>query len=171
VFAEVFDGGEFDDGPQQGALSQANEHMRLSAAIARSHGLELVAYEGGQHLVGLAETLNDKSVNELLMAANRDARMGEAYALHLDDWQAAGGGLYNLWNSVSPYTLWGSWGLKEYRDQAGAPKYDAAVRAVERAREKPPAEPELPSQALPSTAIPERAGVMPPADPSPASAH
>ncbi|MGY6214123.1 cellulose-binding protein [Methylolobus aquaticus] len=170
VFAEVFDGGEFDDGPQHGALSQASEHMRLSAAVARNHGLELVAYEGGQHLVGLAETLNDKSANELLMAANRDTRMGEAYALHLADWQAAGGGLYNLWNSVSPYTLWGSWGLKEYRDQADAPKYDAAVRAVERAREKP-AQPELPSQALPSTAIPERTGLMPPADPSPASAH
>jgi len=170
VFAEVFDGGEFDDGPPNGALKQAQEHMQLSAAVARERGIELLAYEGGQHLVGLAETLNDKSVNELFSAANRDPRMGEAYTLHLDDWQAAGGGLYNLWNSVSPYTLWGSWGLKEYRDQAASPKYDAAVGAIERAQAGV-AQGAQPSEGQPSASSPDQPGLRPPAGPSPASAR
>jgi hypothetical protein len=99
-----------------------------------------VAYEGGQHIVGLTETLNDKSVNELFMAANRDPRMGEAYAQHLEDWRAAGGGLYNLWNSVGPYTLWGSWGLLEYRDQAASAKYDAVSRIIAAEKARRPAE-------------------------------
>ncbi|MEW6039012.1 MAG: cellulose-binding protein [Pseudomonadota bacterium] len=129
LFAEIFHGGELPGGPAGGALEEARRQMRENQRLADEYGLDLVAYEGGQHLVGVGEAGDDPAITALFVAANRDERMGEAYLRHLEDWRAAGGGLYNLWNSVGPYTRWGSWGLLEYREQPGAPKYDA-VRAV-----------------------------------------
>jgi hypothetical protein len=129
LFAEIFHGGELSGGPAGGALEEARRQMQKNKRLAGEYGLDLVAYEGGQHLVGVGEAGNDPAVTDLFVAANRDDRMGDAYLRHLEDWRASDGGLYNLWNSVGPYTRWGSWGLLEYRDQPGAPKYDA-VRAT-----------------------------------------
>lgn len=130
LFAEIFQGGQFTDSPTGGALTQAREHIGRNLAVAGKRGLELVGYEGGQHLVGVGTTLQDPAVNDLFIAGNRDPRMARAYGVHLDDWRASGGGLYNLWSSVSPYSLWGSWGLLEYRGQESAPKYDAVMQFI-----------------------------------------
>jgi len=127
LFGEVFNGGELDGGPSHGALAEAHEQMKQAASVARTHGIELVAYEGGQHLVGIREVVADKAITDLFVAANRDPRMGQAYLTHLADWRASGGGLYNFWNSVGPYTQWGSWGLLEHRDQTDSPKYHAVT--------------------------------------------
>ncbi|WP_228719821.1 cellulose-binding protein [Methylococcus geothermalis] len=129
LFAELFHGGELPGGPAGGALAEAKRQMQENKRLAHEYGLDLVAYEGGQHLVGVGEAGNDPAITALFVAANRDERMGEVYLRHLEDWRDAGGGLYHLWNSVGPSTRWGSWGLLEYRDQPGAPKYDA-VRAL-----------------------------------------
>ncbi|WP_255556489.1 cellulose-binding protein [Methylococcus sp. Mc7] len=129
LFAEIFHGGELPGGAAGGALEEARRQMRENKRLANEYGLDLVAYEGGQHLVGVGEAGDDPAITALFVAANRDDRMGDAYLRHLEDWRASGGGLYNLWNSVGPYSRWGSWGLLEYREQAGAPKYDA-VRAA-----------------------------------------
>ncbi|WP_051220194.1 hypothetical protein [Methylococcus capsulatus] len=125
LFAELLQGGSFVNGPAGGALEDARRQMLQYKAVAAEYGLELVAYEGGQHLAGVGAVVDDNAVTDLFVAANRDGRMGPVYSRHLNDWSAAGGGLYNLWNSVEPYSKWGAWGLLEYRDQGGAPKYDA----------------------------------------------
>lgn len=130
LFAELYTGGAFDDSPAGGGLADAREQMMQAADIAQTHGIELLAYEGGQHLVGLQAVVADQAVTALFIAANRDPRIGTAYRAHLTDWLRAGGGLYNLWNSVGPYTQWGSWGLLEYRDQADTPKYRAATQPI-----------------------------------------
>ncbi|UQN12901.1 cellulose-binding protein [Methylococcus capsulatus] len=132
LFTEIFYGGELPGGPAGGALEEAKRQMQENKRLASEYGLNLVAYEGGQHLVGVGEAGTDPAITALFVAANRDERMGEAYLRHLEDWRAAGGGLYNLWNSAGPYTRWGSWGLLEYRDQPGAPKYDAVRAAMPR---------------------------------------
>ncbi|MDP9018664.1 MAG: cellulose-binding protein, partial [Candidatus Eremiobacteraeota bacterium] len=54
-------------------------------ALAR-YNLPLIAYEGGQTLV-----TNDPPLLGLYIAANRDARMGNAYTRALTDWKASGG--------------------------------------------------------------------------------
>jgi hypothetical protein len=131
LFAEIFQGGQFPDSPPGGALRQARGFIEKSLVEARKRDLRLVGYEGGQHLVGVGPTLQDQAVSDLFIAANRDLRMGLAYQAHLADWRESGGGLYNLWNSVSPYSGWGSWGLLEYRDQGHSAKYDAVVRFIE----------------------------------------
>lgn len=140
LFGELFDGGGFTDSPAGGALADARRQIEQSAPIAHERGLALVGYEGGQHVVGLRETLQDRTVTDLFSAANRDPRMGDAYRRHLEDWRESGGTLYNLWLSVGPYSIWGNWGLLEFRDQGVSPKFDAVRQALS-GQSPPPVKP------------------------------
>ena len=98
--------------------------VEKQAALAKRYGVKLIAYEGGQHLVGHAGAENNDKLTGLFQAANRDPRMGGLYLQHLAHWQASGGGLYVLFNSMGEYTKWGSWGLLEAEGVPNA-KWDA----------------------------------------------
>lgn len=77
------------------ALPRALAATQRAAQVARALGLEIVACEGGQRLVGSGYHRDDPAVNALFDAANRDPRMGALYRRHLDEWTAAtGGGLF-----------------------------------------------------------------------------
>ncbi|MCC6135440.1 MAG: cellulose-binding protein, partial [Gammaproteobacteria bacterium] len=99
-------------------------------ALAERYGLELVAYEAGQHLVGVGSAMHDPRIEKLFIAANRDPRMGELYTGYLNGWRQRGGHLLMHFNSVSRYTRYGSWGAKEAQNQIGAPKSDALLRFI-----------------------------------------
>jgi hypothetical protein len=94
--------------------------------------LSLVAYEGGQHLVGAGLAGNDPrlaALTTLFVAANRDARMGAAYSDYLEDsWVAEGGELFVHFSDASLYTKFGSWGAVERLDLQDTPK-NAALEA------------------------------------------
>lgn len=101
----------------------AGENRKMitrQAQVAREFGVKLVAYEGGQHLVGFGGAENDAALEQLFQAANRDPRMKDLYLAHLAHWQQAGGDLYVLFNSMGAYSKWGSWGLLESEEQAPA---------------------------------------------------
>lgn len=124
-------------------LEKVAEEVRTSnkaqiekqAAIAQKYGVPLIAYEGGQHLVGRFAAANNEKLTALFIAANRDPRMGELYRSHLDNWFSAGGKLYALFASARLPNKYGSWGLLEYQGQpiAQAPKYRAAVDYIKNA--------------------------------------
>ena len=103
-------------------------HKRLADAA----GLELVAYEGGQHLVGTRGAENIQALTDRLHAANRSDRMAAAYRRHLEIWGERGGGLYCLFASVAQPSKWGSWGLleSESQDPADAPKWRAVAERL-----------------------------------------
>ncbi len=114
-------------------LPEALGWVREHAEIARRHGLELVAYEAGQHYVGVDGAQDDESLNALFDRFNRSPAIGEVYTAMLEGWVAAGGGWLNHFVDVSGYSKWGRWGALEYASQprAEAPKYDALLRFVE----------------------------------------
>ncbi|MFM1895962.1 MAG: hypothetical protein RLZZ385_1036 [Pseudomonadota bacterium] len=58
--------------------------IRFHAELARAQGVELIAYEGGQHLVGVGAPANNSKLNTLFDAANRDPRMGTLYKNYLN---------------------------------------------------------------------------------------
>jgi hypothetical protein len=86
----------------------------------------LLAYEGGQHLT-LPPGPLDESWLRLLVAANRDPRMGVAYARHLADWRSAGGHLFMFYSHVSRPGTYGFWGLKSSQAADADPKWRAAL--------------------------------------------
>jgi hypothetical protein len=102
--------------------------------LARAHNVELIAYEGGQHLAGFAGGENDDALTEALIAANRHPRMFDLYSQHLANWYEAGGGMYVVFSNVGKPTKWGSWGVLEYQDQPTeeAPKYRAVLDFIKK---------------------------------------
>jgi hypothetical protein len=82
-----------------------------------SYKLPLLAYEGGQSFMnGPTDALNN-----LYMAANRDARMGQAYARYFEQWKTGGGQLFMYYNDVGVESKYGSWGAVESIMQTIAP--------------------------------------------------
>ncbi|MFQ6099402.1 MAG: hypothetical protein ACE5O2_16840, partial [Armatimonadota bacterium] len=112
---------------EQVSLPRAIEHIRRQKQVADKYGLRLVAYEAGQHAVGVGGGENNEALTALLHAANRDERMGGLYTRYLDAWRDAGGELCCIFSSVGRWSKWGSWGALEYVDD-DTPKYQAIVR-------------------------------------------
>jgi hypothetical protein len=103
---------------QTKSLPDALKGIRDQMALADKYGVKLIAYEAGQHAVGVGGGENNDALTRLLHQANRHPRMGAIYTQYLDGWKAAGGGLCALFSSVSPWSKWGSWGLMEYPEEA-----------------------------------------------------
>ncbi|MCY3024302.1 MAG: hypothetical protein NTW87_35445 [Planctomycetota bacterium] len=98
------------------ALPECIAWMKTQKKVADKYGLRLLAYEGGQHLVGVGGGENNQKMTDLFMAANRHPRMGEIYRKYYDAWKEAGGDLFCVFSSVGGWSKWGSWGLAEYYD-------------------------------------------------------
>lgn len=131
LFAELTNGGQVAGGPPGGALADVRGWIDAhhGAAVARS--LHLVSYEGGQHLVGILGVENNDAITALFTSANRDARMGAAYAQHLVDWREHGGELFMNFTASSGYGKFGSWGAVEYLDAQDTPKQQALLGFID----------------------------------------
>jgi hypothetical protein len=123
--------GKVTAGTAQGALSQAARWMVDAKAVAARHGLPLLAYEGGQHLTPPPGEIDERWLG-LLVAANRDPRMGRAYARMLADWQRAGGQLFMFYSHVAMPGRHGMWGLKEKWSAEADPKWQAVLTMRDR---------------------------------------
>jgi hypothetical protein len=101
--------------------------------VAEVFDVDMIAYEGGQHLVDWNTRKADDGNNELLYAANRDRRMGDLYKKYMEAWEKAGGKLFVQFSAPRIYSWYGSWGIKEYISQSRseAPKYDAILSYME----------------------------------------
>lgn len=110
-------------------LPQAKEWMQKNKKVADTHGVKLVAYEAGQHLVGVAGAENNDKLTQLFLQANQDKRMGVVYAQYLEAWQSVGGDLICLFNSTEKWSRHGSWGLlQDYNEPAiASPKFKAVM--------------------------------------------
>lgn len=128
LFAELEFGGQLSTGPVGGALALANQRITQYADLAVSRHLALLAYEGGQHLVGVGNVVNNQNIANLFVAANRDPRMGNLYTKYLNSWRAAGGELFVNFTSMGQFGRYGSWGVLENGNQTHTPKLDALVR-------------------------------------------
>ncbi len=146
LFAELVEGGQLQDTPPNVAtpctenfppiatqpcpVSALEEVMPWTTAhksAATARGLRLVAYEGGQHLVGVFGVENDEDITDLFIGANRDARMGPIYQSYLESWKDNGGELFALFGLSGTYTRFGSWGIVERLGQTPRPPKAQAI--------------------------------------------
>jgi len=105
------------------ALRQRTDDIQEHAALAEQYGLDLISYEGGQHLVPQSSNTADA----LLQAAQHDPRMAEAYRQFAENWDANGGGLAMHYTLAGAESQFGYWGLLEGIDQPGSVKWDAVM--------------------------------------------
>lgn len=107
--------------------------VKEAQQITARHKVQLIAYEGGQHLVGIGPVAQDAHVNALFDAANVAAGMKGLYLRYLQGWKANGGGLFVHFTSTMRNSKYGRWGSTESMEQprAEAPKYDALMTFIE----------------------------------------
>ena len=116
--------------PADGALQNSFLNMSNSKTVANRHGVLMIAYEGGQHLVGYGGVENNDAITTLFQNANRDPRMGDLYNSYFNEWKQQGGQLLTHFSLATNYTKWGSWGMLEYITQSGSPKYNAIINFI-----------------------------------------
>lgn len=136
LFKEMSQGGVLKNGPAGGALQRAYEGIKGNAKLANQEKLDLIAYEGGQHLAGFQGVENNQAITDLFIKANRDPRMGTLYRDYLTQWKKLGGGLFTNFSDIGTPSKWGSWGTLEYVSQTNSPKYDALLNFI---KQNPPA--------------------------------
>lgn len=114
----------------QTVLPQSLKWMQAYHELAAANHLQLLAYEGGQHLVGARGGENSKALQDRFLAANAQPRLGELYDQYFAGWQQAGGGLFCYFASTGRWSKWGSWGALQYADDdpLAAPKYMAIMK-------------------------------------------
>jgi hypothetical protein len=108
--------------------TSAGDNFKYYKEVADEYGLQLVAYEGGQHITGNSHpSQNDEEFINFHMALNRDSRMSDRYQEMFTNWKNSGGTLMMHFMDVSTPNKFGSWGALEYLTQGSSPKYDALI--------------------------------------------
>ncbi len=101
---------------------------RANAQIASSHGLPLVAYEGGQHLAATnAQQRKDAGLIAWLKQLNEQGAMRGLYHHLRATWGEAGGRTIVYYNDLGAWDNFGCWGHLRRIDDPREPKW-AAVR-------------------------------------------
>jgi hypothetical protein len=115
------------------ALPESLRWMRQNAEVAKKFGVQLLAYEAGQHLVGVQGAENREKLTNLFIAFNRDPRIGALYLEYLRGWQSVSSGVMMHFTDITRASKFGAWGALEhlYQSRATAPKYDAILRFLE----------------------------------------
>lgn len=121
----------------QNAIEKSIEEIRVSsfayltqeawpqhAARAQEYGLEFIMYEGGTHVVGHGEWVEDEVLTQFFERLNYSPEMGALYEDLFARWDAIGGKTFTAFVDVAAPSKWGSWGaLRHLGDQN--PRFDA----------------------------------------------
>lgn len=124
AFRELRDGSVTGD--PSGSLQDIFSMFAYHKKVADEYGLQLLMYEGGSHIVGVGEWVDDEELTAFFIWLNQHDRMGEAYSELLAGWRDAGGTLFNAFVDVGRHSKWGSWGSLEHVDDRSA-RWDALV--------------------------------------------
>ena len=111
------------------SIKNTLDFVQRQIQVTKGFGVDLIAYEGGQHLVHHKTHSMKQGATPFLYKANKDPRMAQAYYQLLAGWKKIGGKLFVPFSAPRPSSWHGSWGVKEYITQplVSAPKYRALL--------------------------------------------
>jgi hypothetical protein len=99
--------------------------IKQNKGVADAAGIKLDSYEAA--IGSFYGTTNLQTHIDL----QNDPRLGDLEKQFIAMWdQASGGGLYNAFGLVSPYSEWGQWGLLNDVNAAGSVKFNAVSSLV-----------------------------------------
>lgn len=114
---------------RQGSLGELlRDTLPYHTEVAARHGLRLVMYEGGTHVVGQGAVVENDALTEFFVGFNYSPQMGALYEELLSGWTAAGGTLFNAFVDVAAPSKWGSWGALRHLDDS-TPRWETLLRA------------------------------------------
>ena len=104
--------------------------MDANKIVADTFNLDLIAYEGGQHLVTYQANSDTAWVNKL-GATQRDMRIRDQYCDYFSHWyDTTTAGLFCAFSSHGNWGRFGYWGAKEHYNDTLSPKYVALQQCV-----------------------------------------
>lgn len=113
------------------SLPKTFEDIQENLEVANKYNVELIAYEGGQHLAGSnIETIENEVLTEKFKAVNHHPDFQETYCKYLNYWYENVGEIFTHFSSHSKYGKHGSWGVKEHMNDFDNPKYLALQNCV-----------------------------------------
>ncbi len=129
--ATALAGAELRDGLSSGNEEGTLNHLLTTliphhVEVARTHGLDLVVYEGGTHLAGRGSVRDDEALIEFFTHVNYSAEMGALYTELLSGWQAVNGRLFAIFDDIRQPSRWGSWGTLRHLSDDN-PRWDAVA--------------------------------------------
>ena len=96
------------------------------AEVSRSVGLDLIVYEGGTHVVGFGDWVQNDRLTAFYNNFNYSPEVAAIYREVLDGWHASGGTLFNAFLDVYLPSRWGSWGHLRHLDDSN-PRWDVLM--------------------------------------------
>lgn len=129
LFQEILNGGMLPNGPQGGAMARLKDQLYSNKKLADKYRLQMVAYEGGQHLIRYdpPHTVKDPAVLNLFMSVQKDPRMRQAYQQYLNAWSQGGGGLMLHFYGIGQPEPKNFFGMLDHLKQATTPKFQALM--------------------------------------------
>src|SRR3990167_8706228 len=106
---ELRDGSVSGD-PSDSLAAVLGEILPYQASVAANHGLRLMMYEGGTHVVGFGAQVDDPDLTAFFTQFNFSPEMGGLYQELLKGWQALSDAPFNAFVDVYRPSKWGSWG-------------------------------------------------------------
>lgn len=118
---------------EEKSLPETLAAVRASMTVAKDHGLPLIAYEGGQHLVSHPGHHEVLALQARYDEANRDPRMKALYLRLLQGWKEAGGHEFVHFTFARGFDKYNRFGMLEHLDtrRAEAPKFDGLTTFAE----------------------------------------
>lgn len=125
--AQIEDGSVLDD--ESGTLVETAENFQYYSELAQQHGLEVVVYEGGSHVVGRGGVQNNELITDFFIELHRREEFYDLYTQLLESWEDPNGirTLYMNFLDIGTPSRWGSWGTLETVAQDSSPRYDALI--------------------------------------------
>lgn len=98
--------------------------IQRNSLVSQNHGVRMIAYEGGQHIVQNNGWENDPVLGQKAIDANRHPDMYWAYRELFNTWNDLGGELFVHYSLIGKATIsWGSFGSLEWTDQVPSSSY------------------------------------------------
>ncbi len=94
------------------------------AKVAKDHGLQLVMYEGGSHVVGIGGAVDDPLLTDFFTAFNYSPEMGAMYQDLMKGWARVTDAPFNQFFDIGNPSKWGSWGAMRHLGDTN-PRWDA----------------------------------------------
>lgn len=116
--------------------------IQWNKQTANAAGIGLDSYEAAAgSFYAVSNQANVKLLPTFLEMQN-DPRLGQLYKDFINMWDVeSGGGLFNAFGLVSPYSQWGQWGLLNDVNATGSVKFDAVASFVTPGSTPPPTTP------------------------------
>ena len=122
---ELLDGSVSGD-PAGSVRHLLDEVLPYHARVAAEHGLTMVMYEGGTHVVVPPSRHEDADLVEFVIALNHSPQMAALYHVLIPGWGALTPAPFNAFVDISLPSIWGSWGGLRHIDDAN-PRWEAMM--------------------------------------------